>query len=192
MNKDINELVAKALLKKDPSDEGIVYLLDMEVDDVRVVKIGVTRRKIWERVVEITTSYFHKYRYFPRVKPMKFSKANGYFAVETMLHRYFREMKYWAKEQFMGSNELFKVDEEVVKTAYMDAMDGVDILQEDYPDCVQLDAIVQLERIAEEAEDELPDGFLTECEIRLKKERIRKLVEAVGNDEWITHIDLEF
>lgn len=101
-----------------PQDRGIVYLLDIEVDGKHVTKIGMSKRLVEERVVEILTSYFKSYRYFPYCKPMKFTKTLDPLAKEQMLLEYFKEYKYESLLSFSGCRELVDVDVQLVKLAY--------------------------------------------------------------------------
>lgn len=72
----------------------ILYLLELEIDGVKVVKFGITRRKIYERVAEILISCFHSFRRFPACYPKRFKKVDDALVKEAMLLDYFKEFKY--------------------------------------------------------------------------------------------------
>lgn len=107
---------------------GIVYVLYMWVDDEMVIKIGVTGRRIEERVVEILVSYYHQYRVFPKLYPKRFRKTNKPMEKEQALHKYFADSKHRFDKKFSGSSEYFAgIDEAELMKVYEDCMDGVDI-----------------------------------------------------------------
>lgn len=115
------------------SDDGIVYILYMWVDDVKVVKIGVTTRAIEERVVEILTSYWHKYRVFPKLYPKRFTKTTRILEKEQMLHKYFEKRKHEFDKKFDGSSEYFLLDNEAELLEVYDAcLEGIDVNGEEY------------------------------------------------------------
>ena len=105
--------------------KGLLYLLELDVDDRRVQKIGITRRSIEDRVCEITSSYFKTRRYFPYVRPKRFREVDEVFKKEAMLLEFFKSYRYEVKQKFSGFSELVDVDnidfivkvyEEVVNT----------------------------------------------------------------------------
>ena len=99
--------------------DGILYVLEVEVDGKLVVKVGLTRRSdICDRVCEITTSYFQSYRYFPYVRPKKFSKVMNVYAKEQFILKYFKDCKYESAKKFSGCEELLDVDVGVVVELY--------------------------------------------------------------------------
>lgn len=115
------------------SQDGIVYLLFMWIDDFRVVKIGITTRQIEERVVEILTSYYHKYRVFPKLYPKRFRKTTGILDKEAMLHKYFADKQHVFEQRFDGSSEYFVIDDdEELLQVYEDCLMGVDINSNEY------------------------------------------------------------
>lgn len=108
-------------------DQGIVYLLQIDLDEKSVVKIGITQRKIEERVVEILTSVFKFYRYFPRCYPKRFTKTSEIFKKEAILHRYFADRQYIPQHAFGGSTELFDITLDEAVAAYERVLEGEDI-----------------------------------------------------------------
>lgn len=114
--------------KKDVAeDKGIVYLLEMHMDDKVLVKIGVTSRKVEERVVEILTSFFQKYRYFPYCRPKRFKKTEGIYKKEAMLHKYFEDKRYKTQHVFGGCTEMFDIGLDEAVDAYERVLAGEDI-----------------------------------------------------------------
>lgn len=88
--------------------EGIVYLLVIRLeDDTEVYKIGVTTRKIQERVGEILASFWTQYRYFPYCKPKRFRSTNDIFEKEAKIHKELAEFSYEFDKKFGGSSEFF-------------------------------------------------------------------------------------
>jgi len=111
-------------VKKKPA---IVYILKLYVgpkDDVQLTyKIGITTRPIEERVVEITTDWYKKYRYFPRVETKRFKKTTEYFQVETYIHRKYKEYQWIPDKKCDGSTELFRgIDEDELLEVYEEIM----------------------------------------------------------------------
>ena len=95
---------------------GIIYAILVELDGKSLVKIGVTHRRIQDRVSEILTGIFMKYREFPRCKPLRFKTTEDPYGREKDFHNYFSEYSYSPEHKFGGSTEFFDVPfEEVVK-----------------------------------------------------------------------------
>ena len=95
---------------------GIVYAILIELEGKSLVKIGVTHRRIQDRVAEILTSIFMKYRAFPYCKPLRFKTTEDPYQTEKDFHEYFAEFSYAPEKKFSGSTEFFDVPfEEVVK-----------------------------------------------------------------------------
>jgi len=114
-------------------DKGIVYLLFIWHDDEMLVKIGVTKRKIEDRIVEILVSYYKQYRIFPKLYPKRFKKTNKVFMKEAKLHRFYGSCRYEPEKPFSGSTELFKIDDiDLLLRVYADCIDGLDIETIDY------------------------------------------------------------
>lgn len=113
--------------KVNDNKEGILYLLDMVVDDKSVVKIGVTSRKIEDRVCEILTSHFHAYRFFCYCRPKRYRKVDNPYEKEAELLRYFSNRKYKSEKTFSGSSELVDVPLDEAVTVYERLLDGIDI-----------------------------------------------------------------
>ena len=100
----------------DRTGPGIVYAILVELEGKELVKIGVTHRRIQDRVAEILTSIFMQYREFPRCKPLRFKTTDDPYQVEKDFHEYYSEFSYAPEKKFGGSTEFFDVPfEDVVK-----------------------------------------------------------------------------
>ena len=100
------------------SDEGILYILVIKLEGKELVKVGITSRKIEDRVCEILTSVWKKYRVFPELRTKRFKKVDGYRDKERSLHKYLKAYKYKTQFVFGGSGEMFDVDVDEVVKAY--------------------------------------------------------------------------
>ena len=96
----------------------ILYVLEIDLDDKKVIKIGITSRKIEERVCEIVTSIFKTYRYFPKVYPKRFRKVEDNLDKEQFLLKYLEEYKYMSDNSFGGHTELVMMDLDLVADLY--------------------------------------------------------------------------
>lgn len=101
------------------SKAGIVYLLQLRLDGKDLVKIGVTNRKrVEDRVCEILTAVWKKYRIFPECYVKRYRTADDSFRVEAYLHDSFKEFQYEPIHSFGGSTEFFDIDIVDVVTVY--------------------------------------------------------------------------
>lgn len=120
----MNFKVSTELSKLDPT-EGIVYVLEMEVDGKTVVKVGFTKRVfVTDRICEILTSYFHGYRYFPRLYPKRYRRTSEAFEKEQVILNYFKSRKYSSKKKFSGCQELLDVPLDEVVEVYERVLKG--------------------------------------------------------------------
>ena len=109
------------------NNRGIVYVLKIWVDDDKCVyKVGVAARKyskgydnrLEKRVCEISTAFYQVYRYFPKIKPLRFKEVNNHFKMETVLHHMCCDYRYCADKQIDGCTELFDIDEDMLIEMY--------------------------------------------------------------------------
>lgn len=108
-------------------DEGILYLIEMDVDGKRVVKIGLTRRAtIDERLVEIALAHFKAYRQINYMRPKRFRKTSNVSQKEQLLLGYFSSRRYVSEKPFTGHTELVDVDIMEVVTKYEEIIDAKD------------------------------------------------------------------
>lgn len=97
---------------------GILYVLAVEMEGKTLVKIGVTHRKIEDRVCEILTGIFKCYREFPYCRPKRYKVVSNVYQKEKTLHKQFKKFKYIPKNKFTGCNEFFDIDLDTVVEAY--------------------------------------------------------------------------
>ena len=108
-------------------DEGILYLIEMDVDGKRVVKIGLTRRPtIDDRLAEIALAHFKAYRQINYMRPKRFRKTCNVLQKEQLLLAYFADRKYISEKPFGGSTELVDVDIMEVVKKYEEIIDVKD------------------------------------------------------------------
>lgn len=101
-------------------EEGIVYIIKMVLDDGTVIyKIGVTKRKIEDRLAEIVIDIFKKLRYIPRTSLKRFQKSTAYEHIEAELLELYSIYKYKWDITFGGCTEfIYDVDEEELLAEY--------------------------------------------------------------------------
>lgn len=99
-------------------DKGIVYVLQLDMEDKQLVKIGITTRKVEDRVSDILVAIWKRYKIFPRCYVARYSKIDNYLGMEAFLHEYFKEFKYECEYKWGGSTEMFLLDIETVKSKY--------------------------------------------------------------------------
>ena len=104
------------------SSTAILYLVLFELDGKKLVKIGITTRTIEDRVSEILVGIFKKYREFPYCRPKKFTSVKDARGKEQLLHKYFKEFKYYPQHSFSGCTEFFEVDLDIAVEAYKKAI----------------------------------------------------------------------
>ena len=119
---------AKANPKQAVKDSaGILYVLIFTLEDGEYIKIGITQRKIEDRVAEILTSFFHRDRLYPACYPKRFSKMDNVLVKEAMMHEYFKDCRV-KLDKISGGSEFFcgiELDELLAR--YTDVQNGVDI-----------------------------------------------------------------
>ena len=125
----------KFAVSKDLGKEGMVYLLEIDVDGKMVQKIGITTRKIEDRVVEITASYFKGRRYFPFVRPKRFRKANDILDKEQSILEWCKEYKFTPEKRFQGSSELLDMNLDVLVTLYEQVIEGRELINVQWEAC---------------------------------------------------------
>lgn len=98
---------------------GIVYVLEIEVDGKTVVKVGHTMRpKVEDRVCEILTSMWKRYRVFPKCYVKRYKAFDTPAAVEKRLHKQLKDYRYTPKYAFSGSTEFFDLPLSEVVSLY--------------------------------------------------------------------------
>lgn len=111
-------MILTKVTKNKPDEVNILYVVVFELEGKSLVKIGVTSRNIEDRVTEILTGIFKKYREFPYCRPKRFRKTDKAYEKEAILHKQFAEYSYTPEHKFGGSTEFFDVSLELVVSAY--------------------------------------------------------------------------
>lgn len=127
------------------SIRNILYILEIDLDDKKVIKIGVTSRKIEDRVCEIVTSIFKTYRYFPKVYPKRFRKVEDNLDKEQFLLKYLEEYKYVSDNSFGGHTELVMMDLDLVADLY-DRLERGEDIKTDGEVCEECGKIMKFEK----------------------------------------------
>jgi hypothetical protein len=99
-------------------ESGIVYVLEISLEDKVLIKVGVTSRKIEDRVSEILVAIWKKYRVFPQCYVKKYSTVVDPYGMETTLHQMLDQYRYTPEHSFGGSTEMFLVDTSTVVEYY--------------------------------------------------------------------------
>jgi len=122
-------LAEMAAVYEEPGVEtGYVYVMEFrfrsKLDNVKVLyKVGVTKNKPVDRMLEIARSFFMKRRYIPECRLVRFRKVVGYYGLETQLHRALVNYRYdFGKLVFGGSSEFFDVDLDYLDNLYCEAV----------------------------------------------------------------------
>tara|TARA_R110000744_G_scaffold147612_5_gene260578 strand:+ start:2207 stop:2623 length:417 start_codon:yes stop_codon:yes gene_type:complete len=103
-------------IKTTKTKSGILYVILVELEGKSLVKIGVTHRRIEDRVSEILVGIFKKYREFPYCRPKRFGTTRDTYKKEKALHKHFSAYSYVPSKKFSGSTEFFDIPlEDVVK-----------------------------------------------------------------------------
>lgn len=112
--------VSKEITRQD----GILYILRIRLEDKNLVKVGVTcRDKVEDRVCEILTSVWKKYRIFPETYVKRFKVVTDVYSKESKMHKLLEEYSYKTEHRFSGSTEMFDVHLDVVVDCYDKVMD---------------------------------------------------------------------
>lgn len=107
------------LTKPLDTDAGILYLLEMELEDRTLVKIGVTQRtRVEDRICEILVSIWKRYRVFPKCVAKRYRTVDKVYEKEKYLHTVFSSDRYATKFVFSGSTEMFTTSLTDVVQAY--------------------------------------------------------------------------
>lgn len=110
--------------KKVARQNGILYILRIRLEDKDLVKVGVTcRDKVEDRVCEILTSVWKKYRIFPETYVKRFKVVTDVYSKESKMHKLLEEYSYTTEHRFSGSTEMFDVHLDVVVDCYDKVMD---------------------------------------------------------------------
>lgn len=104
---------------EDRPSSGILYLLEIEIEDKKLVKVGVTcRSKVEDRVTEILVSIWKRYRIFPRTYIKRYRTVEDVYGKEATLHKELAEYSYETEHKFSGCSEMFDVELDTVVEMY--------------------------------------------------------------------------
>ena len=106
----------------------ILYLLDMELEDKMVRKIGITSKKIEDRLQGIAMSVFSKHRYMPYIRPKRYRKVDNALVKEQKILEYMKEYKWASEKEFGGHTEMLDVDLDVLVDVYEKVVKGEELL----------------------------------------------------------------
>ena len=98
--------------------KGIVYVLEIDLEDKKLIKVGITTRRIEDRVCEILTAVWKKYRIFPQCCVKRFTSFDNPAAIEASIHDKLKEFRYKTLHKFSGSTEFFFLPLADVVTVY--------------------------------------------------------------------------
>lgn len=119
MNLVFNKNLAKDYLNIETLDiEGIVYILELELEDKKLIKIGMTKKRVETRVCEILTSIWKRYRVFPSCYVKRYKTVSNPSDIERSILRELEEFRYKTKYAFSGYTEMFEVDLETAVNLY--------------------------------------------------------------------------
>ena len=114
----------QALAKKyDGVAVGYVYLMEFrfrtKLGNERVLyKIGVTKNKPIDRLLEVCRSFFQSRRYVPESRLVRFRKVPDYYKLEKLLHEQLADHRFCFREKFDGSTEFFDCELDKIVCAY--------------------------------------------------------------------------
>lgn len=98
---------------------GIVYILEVQLEDKLLVKVGYTSRdKVEDRICEILVGIWKRYRVFPQCYVKRYKEVPNPTQIEAQLHRDLNEFRYKTKYKFSGSTEFFSVPLDTVVDLY--------------------------------------------------------------------------
>ena len=106
----------------------ILYLQDMELEDKMVRKIGITSKKIEDRLQGIAMSVFSKHRYVPYIRPKRYRKVDNALVKEQKILEYMKEYKWVSEKEFGGHTEMLDVDLDVLVDVYEKVVNGEELL----------------------------------------------------------------
>ena len=113
-----DSLINKTSRSKIKVDKGIVYVLEFVLEGKKLVKIGITTRKVEDRVCEILVSIWKRYRVFPECCVKRYSSFANPKSIEKKLHKELADYRYKPKYVFSGHTEFFEIDLESAVALY--------------------------------------------------------------------------
>ena len=107
-----------------------LYLLHMEIEGKKVCKIGITSKKIEDRLQGIVMSFFSKYRYTPWIYPKRFRKIDSALVKEQKILEYMKEYKWQSEKQWGGWTETLDVELDVLVGVYEKVVNGEELVED--------------------------------------------------------------
>ena len=107
-----------------------LYLLHMEIEGKRICKIGITSKKIEDRLQGIVMSFFSKYRYCPFLYPKRYKKVDSALVKEQKILEYMKEYKWQSEKQWGGWTETLDVELDVLVGVYEKVVNGEKLVEE--------------------------------------------------------------
>jgi len=104
---------------------GTVYLMKVEIEGVIVYKIGLSARKLINRMVEQTIALHGVIGYLPRVEVIAEIKTKYYYEVERYMLDRFKESRCKFNYTFNGSTEYVDADEDELLKVYKEVKGNV-------------------------------------------------------------------
>lgn len=113
-------LINNEILDNEKSKQaaGIVYLLEFDLEGKKLVKVGMTFRRVEDRVCEILVSIWKRYRIFPQCYVKRYKTCSNPKKMEKQLHKQLYQYKYKTLYSFSGSTEFFEIDLVSAVSAY--------------------------------------------------------------------------
>lgn len=104
---------------EDKPSSGILYVLELDLEDKKLIKVGVTcREKVEDRVCEVLTSIWKRYRRFPSCYVKRYRTTSDVYEKEQTMHKELEKYRYETQHRFSGSTEIFLVELDTVVEIY--------------------------------------------------------------------------
>lgn len=103
---------------------GTVYMVEIQLGDMVLYKVGATQNSARRRVLGIIDSMEQAYGVFPRCKILHERKCKWYYQAEKEIHHRLDKYMYETRVQFSGSTEVVKCKYEDVLEVYNDVLDN--------------------------------------------------------------------
>ena len=118
----MNPLTAM-VMKEEGAKVGYVYVMEFKFQaksGVKVLyKVGVTKNKPIDRMLQIAREFFMQRRYVPECRLVRFREVPEYDRLEKELHSLYEEYSYdFGKLRFGGCTEFFDIDVDVLLDGY--------------------------------------------------------------------------
>ncbi len=105
---------------------GTVYLLQLQLGDDKVYKIGCTANTVGKRAMQVIESIEKTYGYYPRVEVLQEWKCANYYQVENSIHKAMEEYRYVTAEEFSGHTEIYSCEYGIILDKYKEGIANSD------------------------------------------------------------------